>query len=60
MAGDIETLIFNIKMVHSKRVFCKPELRKKLNFEDIKNGFDKFCNNRDNKEKNDIWRNMFI
>ena len=60
MAGDIETLIFNVKIEHSKRVFCKPELRKKLNYEDIKKGFKKFCDNKDEKDKNNIWKDMFI
>lgn len=60
MAGDIETLIFNVKIEHSKRVFCKPELRKKLNYDDVKKGFDKFCNNKDEKNKNNVWKDMFI
>lgn len=60
MAGDIETLIFNVKIEHSKRVFCKPELRKKLNYEDIKKGFKKFCDNKNENEKNNIWKDMFI
>ena len=61
MAGDVETLIFNCKIEHSKRVFCKPEERKKLNYEDIKKGFEIFSKNRGvKKEKNEVWKNMFI
>lgn len=61
MAGDIETLIFNIKIEHAKRVFCKPECRKILKFEDIKKGFDIFCENRGaKKEEPSVWKSMYI
>jgi len=62
MAGDVETLIFNCKIEHSKRVFCKPEERKKLNYEDIKKGFKIFCKNRGVKklETNEVWKSMYI
>jgi hypothetical protein len=61
MAGDVETLIFNCKIEHSKRVFCLPEQRKKLNYEDIKKGFEVFCKNRGNKkETNEVWKAMYI
>ena len=50
MAGDIETLIFNCKIEHGKRVFCLPKERKILNYEDVKKGFDVFCKNRGNNK----------
>ena len=51
MAGDVETLIFNCKIEHSKRVFCLPEQRKKLNYDDIRKGFEVFCKSRGNKKE---------
>jgi hypothetical protein len=45
--GDMETLLFNSKIAHSKRIFGKkPELRKKMKFSDIKLGFELFKNNK--------------
>ena len=45
--GDMETLLFNSKIAHSKRIFGKkPELRKKMNMSDIKLGFELFSNNK--------------
>jgi len=52
-AGDIETLIFNIKIEHSKRVFCAPpgsELRKKINKLDIENALEIYKINMEKKE----------
>ena len=46
MAGDMETLLFNCKITHSKRVFGNDEIKKKLNTEDLENGFKNFVNNR--------------
>lgn len=41
--GDVELLLFYTKISHSLRVFGKNHgLRKKINLEDIKNGFKKF------------------
>ena len=61
MAGDIETLIFNIKIEHAKRVFCKPNCRKILKYEDIKKGFNIFCDNRGGKkEKSSLWKTLYI
>ncbi|AYV79550.1 MAG: AAA family ATPase, partial [Faunusvirus sp.] len=44
--GDIETLLFNSKIVHAVRVFGKhPRERKILTLDDIKGGFDMFIKN---------------
>ncbi len=41
--GDIETLLLNIKIKHSTRVFGKhPSIRKKITMEDINNAFEEF------------------
>ena len=53
-AGDIETLVFSIKIEHSKRVFCQPpgsKLRKKITKTDIDNALNTY---KINKEKKDI------
>jgi len=49
--GDVETLFLKTKIMHSRRIMFKnPDLRKKLNFEDVKKGFDKFTSHRKDKE----------
>ena len=49
--GDMETLFFNTKVVHAKRVFCLDESQKKIiNNDDIKNALDIFLKNKTNKE----------
>ena len=53
-AGDVETLLFNIKMEHSKRVFCCPpgsEMRKKINKIDILNAIETYKTIKDKKDK---------
>lgn len=43
---DIEKFISNIKIVHAKRIFGKDEENiKKINIDDINNGFDQYKNN---------------
>jgi SpoVK/Ycf46/Vps4 family AAA+-type ATPase len=56
-AGDIETLVFNIKIEHSKRVFCQPpgsKLRRKINKTDIDNALKIYISNKEKKNKNEI------
>jgi len=56
-AGDIETLVFNIKIEHSKRVFCQPpwsDLRRKINKTDIDNALKNYQSNKEKKDKNEI------
>jgi SpoVK/Ycf46/Vps4 family AAA+-type ATPase len=54
---DIETLFTKIKITHSKRVFCKPEIEKKrINKTDLEKGFELYNQNdniktRTEKEK---------
>lgn len=49
--GDVETLFLKTKIMHSRRIMFKnSELRKKLNFEDVKKGFDKFISHRKVKD----------
>jgi SpoVK/Ycf46/Vps4 family AAA+-type ATPase len=53
-AGDIETLIFSIKIEHSKRVFCQPPgsiLRKKITKTDIDNALNTYKINKEKKDK---------
>jgi len=45
--GDIETLLLNCRIQHSKRVMFLPkETKKILNMEDIENGFNSYLENR--------------
>ena len=65
MAGDMESLLFNCKIEHGKRVFCFPDQKKKLSLKDIANGFKVFSKNRCYKkekkeEEDDSWKNLYI
>ena len=60
MAGDMETLLFNCKISHGKRVFCKPKEKKIITLEDLKNGFKQFNENRKEIDRDKIWKNMYI
>ena len=58
--GDIETLLLNVKIEHGKRVFGKRiEHHKKINYEDIENGYNRFLENR-KIEKETLPFGMFI
>ena len=49
-AGDIEVLLFNIKIEHGKRIFGKHiYLHKTLNKDDIINGYKRYLSHRDKK-----------
>lgn len=53
---DIEKLLSNIKICHSKRIFGKGEEYKRLiNLDDINNGFNKFIGNSNKKLKSEIF-----
>lgn len=53
--GDIETLFLNCKIVHGRRVLLlEKTIKKILTVADIKEGFDKFINNRKNKNAIDL------
>ena len=50
--GDIETLFFQMKMMHAKRVFGKSiQLRKIFDKDDIVNGFNELKKNQKKKEE---------
>ena len=58
--GDIETLLLNVKIEHGKRVFGKKiDLQKKINYEDLKKGYERFLENR-KIEKDILPFGMFI
>ena len=64
-AGDIETLVFNIKIEHSKRVFCclpGSNERKKINKLDIENALLIYKVNMEKKEQkvSDTLYNMYV
>jgi hypothetical protein len=49
---DIETLLSKIKIAHGRRVFCRPEIEKKiLILKDLDKGFDIYIKNDDIKMK---------
>jgi hypothetical protein len=54
--GDIETLFLKTKIMHSRRIMFKnPDLRKKITFDDVQKGFDKFNSHRKTKhDSNDV------
>jgi SpoVK/Ycf46/Vps4 family AAA+-type ATPase len=57
--GDMETLLLNCKLVHSWRLFGKhPNERKKLSFDDIKNGYKRFVSHK-HKQQNEHSLTMY-
>lgn len=57
--GDIENLLLNAKIAHSKRVFGKDaDLKKKLMLEDIEHGLNKLIQIK--KDKENEFNNMYI
>lgn len=51
--GDVETLYFNCKIAHSRRVFfIGPEARRIITLDDINEGLTNFIDNRKPKENN--------
>ena len=60
MAGDIETLLFNCKIAHGKRGFCKPNEKKKITLQDIKEGFKMFKDGRGEEEKKSYLDHLYI
>lgn len=59
---DIETLLSKIKIVHSRRVFCKPDSeKKKITFNDLEKGFELFMKNeyiQTKKEKQELNKSL--
>jgi SpoVK/Ycf46/Vps4 family AAA+-type ATPase len=59
--GDIEVLFSRCKRAHSRRVFTSKESEKKIiNSTDLQRGFQSFKAHRQEKEKSDVWKNMFL
>ena len=49
---DIETILAKTKIVHSKRVFCKPSCeKKKIILKDLEKGFESYLKNEDIKNR---------
>lgn len=60
LGGDMETLLFNIKIAHSLRVFgIQPINRKKITMDDIKAGLELFVKTKRNENKADIPLGMY-
>lgn len=53
---DIEQLLSNIKISHSKRIFGKDtSFRRKINIDDLNNGFDEYKKHKNKHEKKEIF-----
>ena len=51
---DIETLLSKVKIVHSRRVFCKNKnIKTKISIEDLDNGLQLFLENNIKHQNND-------
>jgi len=61
---DMETLLAKIKIVHGRRVFCKPvEEKRRITFVDLEKGFEYYLKNdevNNMKEKNNFYHSMFV
>jgi SpoVK/Ycf46/Vps4 family AAA+-type ATPase len=58
---DIETLLAKIKIVHGRRVFCKPvEEKRKITMKDLEKGFELYLKNDEVKKRkeNESMRNI--
>ena len=59
--GDMETLFFNCKVVHAKRIFGLPKIHHKIIIsDDIKSAFKIFKKNRVVIEEDDSWKDLYI
>jgi hypothetical protein len=58
--GDMESLLFNCKLEHSKRVFGTSDIKKKFTKEDIENGFKVFILNRKDSKSPEVWKSQFV
>jgi AAA+ superfamily predicted ATPase len=58
---DIETLLAKTKIAHGRRVFClKPEEKTVITPKDLDNGFERFLDNNEVKErKNDVSKQVY-
>ena len=59
--GDMETLFFNCKIVHGRRIFGREsDLKKNITLEDVKSGFELFIKNRPEKTESTIWKDLYL
>jgi hypothetical protein len=61
--GDIETLMFHVKIAHAHRVMgLHPKHRKKININDIEKGFDSYVKYKGDaaKKDNDLLSHIYI
>ena len=55
---DMETLLLKVKIVHSKRVFGKLDLLKKINLDDLNKGFELFKDNVEVQKRVDKFKDI--
>lgn len=59
--GDIENLFKKCQFAHSKRVIGKhPKIRRKLDFDDINKGFEKFKDHKKEDKSKPLYPQMYI
>tara|TARA_B100000424_G_scaffold271714_1_gene276098 strand:+ start:1000 stop:2337 length:1338 start_codon:yes stop_codon:yes gene_type:complete len=59
--GDMELLLLSTKIAHSLRIFCKnPNLRKRIDYEDIEEGFNIFKEAKNNNDNSKGYNGMYI
>ena len=61
-AGDMETLLFNIKIEHGRRMFCATPCtkRKNISYHDVKNGIDLFLMNKKTSKEDVESKNRYL
>ena len=59
MAGDMESLLFNCKIAHAKRIIYNSKSKKTITYEDIQNGLKVFKESRVKKTNNN-WKSLYI
>ena len=57
--GDMEVLFTRCKRAHSRRIFCTEEVKKVINLNDLKKGFEVFKAHQKKKDL-DFMKGMFI
>lgn len=58
--GDIENLIFHVKISHAHRVIgLHPKHRKKISLADITKGFDAFCASKETKPDEGFYQHLY-
>ena len=58
---DMELLLTYVKIAHGKRIYTKDkDLRKKISFDDIKNGYDVFIKNKKTKKEPVFINSIYI